>query len=172
MRLTLVVNLVMPDIGRLSLLDLHPNLGLLSVAAVAKREGHTVRIYDPKRAVRFKQVAYDASLYEQVAFIILRDRPDAIGFTTLGCSTLFALNVAEHIKRQEPEVPLLFGGPHATMLHRQLLERFPQVDVVVRHEAEETLPGVLRNLERRQFDSIPGISWRQGHASATIRETP
>lgn len=160
MRLTLVDNLVMPEEGNLDFLDVHPHLGLLSLAAIAGKEGHHVQIYDPKRLIRFKALPYDSTLYERVAMDLLRTSPDAVGFTTLGCSFLFALNVARILDREEPDLPILLGGPHATMLSRPILEHFPQFDVIVRHEAEETLPGVLHNLERRAFESIPGISWR------------
>jgi radical SAM superfamily enzyme YgiQ (UPF0313 family) len=91
---------------------------------------------------------------------LLAESPQAIGFTALGCSFLFALNVAALIKRREPELPILLGGPHATMLHREILERFTQFDVVVRYEADEIFPAVLANLEHRRFEEIPGLSWR------------
>ena len=68
---------------------------------------------------------YDETLYARVASELLASGlPDMVGFTTLGCSFLFALNVAAVLKRSEPELPILLGGPHATMLHRQILERF------------------------------------------------
>jgi hypothetical protein len=38
MKVLLVDNLVMPEEGSLSLLDVHPHLGLLSLAAVAEAD--------------------------------------------------------------------------------------------------------------------------------------
>jgi len=160
MRITLVDNLVMPEEHSLELLDVHPHLGLLSLAAVAERDGHVVQIYDPKRLIRSGALSYDETVYDRAAQSLLSQRPDAVGFTSLGCSFLFALNVAARLKRQEPELPVLLGGPHATMLHREILERFTQFDVVVRYEADEILSEVLANLESRDFSSIPGVSWR------------
>lgn len=160
MKLLLVDNLVMPEDGSLALLDVHPHLGLLALAAVAEADGHSIRIYDPKRLIKFGQLAYDSTLYENAAAQLLAERPDAIGFTALGCSFLFALNVAALIKRREPDLPILLGGPHATMLHRQILERFDQFDIIVRYEADEIFPAVLANLEQRAFAGIPGLSWR------------
>jgi radical SAM superfamily enzyme YgiQ (UPF0313 family) len=160
MRVLLIDNLVLPEEGSLALLDVHPHLGLLSLAAVAEADGHTVQIYDPKRLIKSGKLPYDATLYERAACDILAERPDAVGFTALGCSFIFALNVAALIKKQESELPILLGGPHATMLHRQILERFPQFDIVVRYEADEIFPSVLANLERRDFDGISGLSWR------------
>lgn len=160
MRVLLVDNLVMPEEGSLALLDVHPHLGLLSLAAVAESDGHAVKIYDPKRLIKWGRLPYDSTLYERAAREILDERPQAVGFTALGCSFLFALNVAALLKRCEPDLPVLLGGPHATMLHRQILERFTQFDAVVRYEADETFPAVLDNLERRSFEGVPGLSWR------------
>ncbi|MGW4381421.1 RiPP biosynthesis radical SAM protein ApyD [Kitasatospora sp. NPDC004531] len=171
MRLTLADNMVLPGHHDLGALDVHPHLGLISLAAVARRAGHDVTVYDPKRLVRTGRLDYDATLYRRAADALLADRPDAIGFTTLGCSFIFALRVAEQLKRTAPELPVLLGGPHATMLHRQILERFPCFDVVVRHEAEETLPAVLESLPRRGFEHVPGISWRTAPFAAELRST-
>jgi radical SAM superfamily enzyme YgiQ (UPF0313 family) len=169
MKLVLVDNLVFPDEGSLAMLDVHPHLGLLALAAVAEADGHEVQIYDPKRLIRAGTLPYDATMYERAARDLLALEPRAVGFTTLGASFLFALNVAAALKRHEPDLPILLGGPHATMLDRPILERFSQFDVVVRHEADEILPAVLHNLERRRFDWIPGITWRG--AGGALRAT-
>ncbi|MFC5742365.1 B12-binding domain-containing radical SAM protein [Dyella tabacisoli] len=160
MQLTLVDNLVMPEEGDLSLLDVHPHLGLLALAAAAEAHGHSVRIYDPKWLLRCGTLRYDDTLYERAAAAILSQRPEAVGFTSLGCSFLFAINVAALLRQQEPELPIMLGGPHATMLDRLILERFPQFDLIVRHEADEIFPAVLRALPERHFISVPGLSWR------------
>ena len=171
MNVLFVDNLIMPEDGSSALLDVHPHLGLLALAAGAEAHGHAVRIYDPKRAIRSGQLAYDATLYERAADELLRSHPDVVGFTTLGCSFVFAINVAAILKRREPELPIVLGGPHATMLHRDVLERFPQFDLIVRHEADEIFPAVLENLERREFDAIPGLSWRTTPGAAELRFT-
>lgn len=163
MRVVLVDNFIMPDGLDPSLFDVHPHLGLASIAAVAQRESHSVSIYDPKREVRFGRHSYDGNLYDAVANDLMRQSPEAVGFTTLGCSFLFAVNVAARLKRKLPDLPIMLGGPHATMLSREILEAYPQFDLVVRHEAEDTFPHVLAHLERRSFEEIPGITWRIGN---------
>ena len=170
MRITLVDNLVMPEEHSLELLDVHPHLGLLSLAAVAERDGHLVRIYDPKRLIRSGALSYDETIYDRAAQSLLSERPDVVGFTSLGCSFLFALNVAARLKRHDPALPILLGGPHATMLHREILERFTQFDVIVRYEADEIFPAVLTNLENREFTLIPGLSWRANNSELKFNQ--
>src|SRR5215470_8262627 len=170
MRITLVDNLVMPEEHSLELLDVHPHLGLLSLAAVAERDGHVVQIYDPKRLIRSGALSYDETIYDRAAQSLLSQRPDVVGFTSLGCSFLFALNVAARLKRQQPTLPILLGGPHATMLHREILERCTQFDVIVRYEADEIFPAVLANLETRDFAGIPGLSWRVNNSELKFNQ--
>jgi radical SAM superfamily enzyme YgiQ (UPF0313 family) len=170
MKLLLVDNLILPEEGSLARLDVHPHLGLLALAAVAEAAGHGVDIYDPKRLIRSGRLAHDATLYECVAAELLARGPAAVGFTTLGCSFLFAVNVARVLVRREPDLPVLIGGPHATMLHRQILERFPQFAVVCRHECDETLPEVLAHLETRAFDRIPGVTWHAARGGVRMTE--
>jgi len=172
MHLVLVDNLVFPERDDIQELDVNPHLGLVSLAAVAQLHGHTVSIIDPKRLVQSETLAYDRTLYAHLGSLLLGESPDAVGFTTLGCSFILAVKVAAYLKRIEPELPILLGGPHATILHHQILERFQQFDVVVRHEAEETLPAVLAALSSRHFANIPGVSWRSRPAGAQIYSTP
>lgn len=162
MRLLLVDNLILPETGSLAALDVHPHLGLLALAAAATGQGHEASIYDPKRLLRSGHLAYDETLYERVAQELLAASPEAVGFTTLGCSFLFAINVAAELKRREPDLPILLGGPHATMLHRPILERFPQFDLVARHECDEVIAPLLDALPSRRLEHIPGLSWRDG----------
>jgi len=162
MRLLLVDNLILPEQGSLATMDVHPHLGLLALAAAAAAQGHATTIYDPKRLLRSGHLRHDDTLYERVAHELLATAPQAVGFTTLGCSFLFALNVAAELKRREPDLPILLGGPHATMLHRPILERFAQFDLVARHECDEVIAPLLDALPSRRFEHIPGLSWRDG----------
>jgi hypothetical protein len=110
MKVLLVDNLVMPEEGSLELLDVHPHLGLLSLAAVAEADGHTLKVYDPNRLIKWGKLPYDSTLYERAALELLAERPQAIGFTALGCSLLFALNVASVIKRHRPNYPFYWAA--------------------------------------------------------------
>jgi radical SAM superfamily enzyme YgiQ (UPF0313 family) len=59
-----------------------------------------------------------------------------------------------------PDLPVLLGGPHATILHREILERFRSFDLVVRNEAEQTLPPLLDRLPGKDIGDLPGVSYR------------
>ena len=169
MKVLLVDNLVMPEEGSVAALDVHPHLGLLALAASAQAHGHLVEIFDPKRLVRDGTLPYDGALYRLSAERLLAADPDVVGFTALGCSFLYALNVARLLKARRPGLPILLGGPHATILHREIMAAYPAFDAIVRHEADRTFPQVLVRLADRSFEEIEGISWRD--AEGVVRET-
>jgi len=169
MRLLLVDNLLLSGKAGSRSLDVHPHLGLMSLVAVAEAGGHHAEIFDPKHAVASGLVPRDASLYLRLAESIAALSPEAVGFTTLGCSFLVVVKIARYLKRMLPGVPILLGGPHATILHREILEGFDSFDVVVRNEAENTLLPVLDALPSRRFDHIEGVTWR---ARGLVRSSP
>jgi radical SAM superfamily enzyme YgiQ (UPF0313 family) len=142
--------------------SVRPHLGLLSLASVVRGDGHVPLLYDPKLEFLRGHLSLDEDLYRNIARALLAHRPDVVGFTTLGCNFIGVVKMARHLKALEPDLPVLLGGPHATILHREILERFGTFDAIVRHEAELTLPPLLERLERRDFSGLGGITWRRG----------
>src|SRR5262249_26144870 len=92
---------------------------------------------------------------------ILQRQADVIGFTALGCNFHCVVQIATEIHRRRPALPLLLGGPHASILHREILERLPCFVAIARHEAEETLLPLLSALGSDRMGHVPGVSWRR-----------
>jgi radical SAM superfamily enzyme YgiQ (UPF0313 family) len=142
--------------------DLQPHLGLLSLIAVAEGAGHEGMLYDPKLALSRGTLSFDGDLYQNIANDLLQKNPDVIGLTTLGCNFICTLKVAAHLKRMNPEVPILLGGPHATILDQEIIKRFPQFDVIARNESELNLLPLLEGLPQMRLNGVPGITFRRG----------
>lgn len=141
--------------------DLQPHLGLMSLVAVLRRLGIEAEIYDPKRDLACGELALNGNLYDAVAARIAARAADVVGFTALGCNFPFVVRTAQRVKVLLPGRPVLLGGPHATIMHREILERFDCFDVVVRHEAEETLPRVISALAGADsLLSVPSTTFR------------
>lgn len=147
----------------------HPvPIGLALLAAVLRDAGHDVALHlagtDPWDG-RDTARALDAALSAAT--------PDVVG---VGCSTATwetARRVARHVKAARPDALVVLGGPHPTLLARDVLEE-PAVDVVVRGEAEKTLPALLdgergRGERDRALSGVPGLVWRG--ADGVVRET-
>lgn len=162
MRIIFVDNMLINQHDPLEPLDLQPHLGLLSLIGIAESAGHEALLYDPKLAVSDGSLALDESLYENIADELLRMEPDTVGLTSLGCNFICTLKIASYLKKERQDLPVLLGGPHATILDREILSRFTQFDVIARHEAELTLLPLLEELSGKHLDSVPGITFRRG----------
>ena len=163
MRLILVDNLLLELRDGRHRFDLLPHLGLLSLAAVARSGGHQPLIYDPKLDVAKGLLSLNSDLYRRIAELILGQAPDVVGLTSLGCNFICTAKIAAWIRRLQPDVPILLGGPHATILDGPILKHFSQFDVIVRNEGENILLPVLDALATRNFRGISGISYREAN---------
>jgi len=169
MRVLLVQNFLLNDRGSIDDYVLYPHLGLLSLASVAEDEGHEAVLYDPMYELKSGALPLDGRLYREMARALAKSSPDVVGFTALGCNFVTVVRVAGELRKICPDVPLLLGGPHATVLHEEIARRFPDFDVIVRNEAEQILPGLLRELIDGDLATVPGLTFRRG---ADILSTP
>ena len=161
MRVVFVDNLLLERNGGLYDYVLQPHLGLISLIAVIESAGHKGILYDPKLAVARDGLPLDRTLYRQIARDVLRREPDVVGMTSLGCNFICTLKVASYLKRERPDLPILLGGPHATVLDRAIVQRFPQFDLIVRNEAELKILPLLAALEGGGLEDVPGITHRR-----------
>jgi radical SAM superfamily enzyme YgiQ (UPF0313 family) len=70
-----------------------------------------------------------------------------------------ALDVARLCKEVYPEVPVVLGGITASIFASDIVARFPQVDFVIRGDAEEPL---VRLVAGERLSTIPNLVYRNG----------
>ncbi|MBI5014041.1 MAG: radical SAM protein [Deltaproteobacteria bacterium] len=83
----------------------------------------------------------------QCAERILALRPRYVGFSMYLWNRLLVLQIAIIIKRKDPELIVLAGGPEATADYGRILEE-PSLDLVLPGEGEEILVAVMGDLLR------------------------
>jgi len=121
----------------------HIPLGLGYLAAVLEREGHQVQLWD-------------TTVEQQpLGEILDRERFDLVGVTSVTPLIHEAWDAA-HEARVRDTITIL-GGPHPTLMPGESLAQ-PDVDMVVRGEAEETILDIVRGLEadRGELDAPTG----------------
>src|ERR1700685_4610683 len=123
--------------------DLQPHLGLISLIAVLRAQGEDATLYDPKLDLVQGHTKLGNGFYDSVAQRILDADPEMVGFTSLGCNFVCTARIAEEVRRRRPGVPILLGGPHASIVDLEILQRYPQFDAIVRNEAEGSISRVL-----------------------------
>ena len=95
--------------------------------------------------------------------------PRIVGFSCMTCSYLPALHFASLVKKADPDIVTVFGGPHPTFQSAETLTH-NAVDVIVRGEGEYTFPEVVQAIQNKEsLSRIDGISYK---INGKIIETP
>ncbi len=133
-------------------------LGLLSLAGNLLNKNENVKIYKPKVRLLHQQD------YQLAATDILKNKPELIGFSTWCITYPASLLIAKEIKKINPEIPIIFGGPQASVLAKETLENFPFIDFILTGEADNSFPQFVKELSETEpdFSIIPGLSYRTG----------
>ncbi len=138
---------------------LGPPLGLLSLAASLRK-------------AQFQPVIIDGALKGDWRLRIAEETKDCAAF---GVSLLTgpmireAMEAAKFVRARQPEVPIVFGGWHPSLMTAQTL-REDFVDIVVRHQGEQTLVEILDRLAcGRELDLVAGCWFKR---DGRIQENP
>lgn len=131
---------------------LMPPIGLLSAVRLLP-DRYTVEIFDQRIWGENWKPAFGAALSE---------RPLLIGFTTMiGPQITHALNMAGFARNMVPDVPIIWGGIHPSLVAAKALGN-DLVDVVVSGEGEQTLLELAREIGRNgSLDRVPGLYIKQ-----------
>ena len=97
--------------------------------------------------------------------------PDVVATSSFAtCNVYIAARTVELAKKLKPDVLTIVGGQHFTSTAQESLQQFPEIDVIVRGEGEDTLTDLV---EARQngtgVSQILGISFRHQN---TIQHNP
>ncbi|MFA5110300.1 MAG: radical SAM protein, partial [Desulfobaccales bacterium] len=127
-----------------------PPLGIQTLASVLRQYGHQVRLFD---------TCHPEMQAEHIAQAAEQERPDVIGVSVLSTTTYPALkNLARRLKSPLPQIPIIVGGPFATMNSDRILADCADIDCVGVGEGEELLPDYLSHLA--DPGSVAGLVWR------------
>jgi hypothetical protein len=133
-------------------------VGLLSLAAVLRKDRPqvTCEIYDLNRRILSGDLPLDATFYRSAAQDLCSKSPDVIGFMTECDSYHHVLRIAEAVKEITTDCAMVLGGPHASAVARQTMERSEAIDAIVIGEGEATLIDVLDALGSGTETPVPG----------------
>lgn len=73
------------------------------------------------------------------------------------------MRIAGEIKGEKKETFIFSGGYTASLFHKEILSSFPQIDAIIRGDAEVPLIALMKALEeKRGFEEVPNLTWREG----------
>jgi len=141
-----------------------PPLGILYLAAVLEERGVEVSVLD--------QAAKGLTLRETVSWI-RAENPDILGFSTFATSGRTAALISNEVKRENPNVTVVFGNYYATFNPERILRKYPSVDIIVRGEGEHTIIDLADCLKNKGcLKDVLGITFRNGGDVASTVDRP
>ncbi len=161
------VTLLVPNmfLGRAFTWDIpfHPPLSLGYLSACVKGAGHDVQAIDA--------MAENMGVRE-LERRVARFNPDLIGISTNIATGRKGTITARCLKRLHPGIPIIFGGPWATVEFKHLLDTHV-ADAVVIGEGEQTLVELLDNFhDVARWGKIKGIAFPDPATGETVLTPP
>lgn len=141
---------------------LAPPFGILYLASALEKEGFRVKLYH--------EVGTPGKI-KSVVDEIVRQKPLFAGFSTLTGHTLVPTLAASKRLKKSSDIPVVWGGLHATMLPEQTLKS-DGIDMVVIGEGEETVTELAKTLRGdagspSSLADIPGLAFKKDGACRT-----
>lgn len=141
-----------------------PPLGILYMATILKERGVEVSVLD--------QPARGYSIEETLNWIQKED-PDILGFSTFSTTSRTASLLSNEVKTKNPDITIVYGGYFATFNADRVLRGYPNIDIVVRGEGENTVVELVDCLkEGKELKDVTGLTFREGDSIVTTPERP
>ena len=148
-----------------------PPFGMACMAAFLREQSISVDIID---------ALVEGLTTEDILNIIKKKEPKVIGFSAMTPQFHRAVALAEEIKNHSPNILIVLGGHHVSILPEKTLEENPCFDVLVKGEGENTALEIIQkykeqNCEKNNFlknldilKNIDGIAFRNGENAVAI----
>src|SRR5579859_5980750 len=140
-------------------------VGILSLAAVLEAKGLQPEVVDLNRVYYnwLQNSNRETTDFCSFAGDYFAGRDfDFFGFSTVCSSYPLTLRIAAEVKRAHPQSVVVLGGPQASVVDIATMRAYPWIDLVVRGEAEQTLPMLVDALAGYgALAAVPGFTFRQ-----------
>ena len=138
-------------------------LGLLAIGSVLKRAGHQVKILD---------LRISNSPDEELSSVMKSFNPQVVGIGVMTIECKYGFIDAAKVKKLNPDVTIIFGGPHCSHEPRFILND-PNVDLMVSGEGDLTITELIDALEQgRDIENIAGIAYKKNGSYIRTADRP
>ncbi len=143
---------------------LPPPFGIIQLAAYLEREVKDVEI--GVLDCNAQQVDWKDMEKKVESF-----NPDIVASSALAtCNTYLAARTLATAKKVNPNILTVAGGQHFTATDEESLKMYPEIDIIVRGEGEQTFVELVKKASKKSsFSRIKGISFRHNNE---IRQNP
>lgn len=155
-------------------------VGLAYLSAVCRNNGYNAVVYEVDAVEKGKTIDMDFAhehqklelyreavneknnpIWDEIITTVKSQNPDIIGITAMTTKIASCIKTAEVLKEQFPRVPIILGGPHATLLPDQCL-KVDFIDYVMRGESEDTILQFFSFMEGdTKIQEIDNLSYKE-----------
>jgi anaerobic magnesium-protoporphyrin IX monomethyl ester cyclase len=137
-------------VSKLAVPALRPPLDLCYIAAVLQKRGVECRIAD---------FPAERLVWEDLETLIRDFRPDALIISSTTFTLSLDLKSCSLTKRIDPHITTITKGAQVSVQDQETLKRYPDLDIIVRREYEETFSVLANN--NIDLKDIAGITYRK-----------
>jgi len=137
-------------------------LSVLTVAGACEKAGFRVRVVDARTSENPEKEVRGAG-----------KSSSAVGISAMtGYQVRYALRYAAIVRKENPNLPIVWGGVHPSLLPEQTLQS-QFVDYIVKGEGEASFVELLSALENgREPKDVPGVAYSSGKKVIINRDRP
>lgn len=144
--------------------SIHFPLSLGVLLAYLRKNGFEIELWD-----------YNVEDYTEESFVkrLKSSKPEILGLAATTPAIKSAHKLATIIKQVSPHTLVVAGGPHVDALPVQSMEEFPNFDIIVYGEAEDTLLELCERVrDKKSFEGCHGIVRRENGAIVKEAQRP
>lgn len=93
-----------------------------------------------------------------------KSQPKLVGITSMTCNIKVSHQIMGWIKEADKEIITVGGGPHCSAIPERTLTEFPNFDIGVIGEGEQTFLELCERIKKAEaLEGVAGIVWRKGN---------
>jgi radical SAM superfamily enzyme YgiQ (UPF0313 family) len=132
-------------------LSTYPPLGLEYIGASLEQDGNNVEIID---------LGVEDLSRENLKNYLAKS--DAVGMSVYINNYTIAADIAKKIKEIDPDIPLILGGPHSTLVKGNVLAQIPNADISVESEGELVILDLVKFIQGiKKLSDVHGIHYKK-----------
>ncbi|MFH1836426.1 MAG: radical SAM protein, partial [Methanobacteriota archaeon] len=124
------------------------NVGLAYLSGSLKHDGHEVKVFD----LNNNSIKKDAWLDEVEEF-----NPRIVGISVKSSTFFNASEIADAVKSRMPDVLIVGGGPHPTIVGNSFTDKAPSFTFGIMGEGEDVFPRLVQAIAEGKPTSINGV---------------
>lgn len=134
-------------------------------------EGYSDQVELYKSYGEYKRIMRDSGhpIWRECVDRILDYGPRWVGFSMFTANLPAVHILSRLLKREEPHIKIVVGGPHVTLAKNKVLTDAPATDFAIQGEGEGPILDLIRGFPHKE---IKGLIYREGSRSVVNEERP